>query len=170
MEKYYRHFKGGLYQLIGLAKDSETLEDLVVYQALYGEKQMWIRPTEMFFGKVERDGKVMERFQEVFDVDERFKDAARLIVKSRSSLRSNLQRKLAISYARAGRILDQLEKAGIVGPAQGKLPREVLVKDTDRLEQILFHYEPIPKANDDETSDRSMEKSIDELYLETMRQ
>lgn len=65
MDKYYRHFKGGLYQLIGLAKDSETLEDMVVYQALYGEKQMWIRPAEMFFGKVERDGKVMKRFEEV---------------------------------------------------------------------------------------------------------
>lgn len=65
MQKYYRHFKGGLYQLIGLAKDSETLEDMVVYQALYGEKQMWIRPAEMFFGKVERDGKVMKRFEEV---------------------------------------------------------------------------------------------------------
>ena len=65
MDKYYRHFKGGLYQLMGLAKDSETLEDMVVYQALYGEKQMWIRPAEMFFGKVERDGKVMKRFEEV---------------------------------------------------------------------------------------------------------
>ena len=65
MDKYYRHFKGGLYQLIGLAKDSETLEDMVVYQALYGEKQMWIRPAELFFGKVERDGKVMKRFEEV---------------------------------------------------------------------------------------------------------
>ena len=65
MEKYYRHFKGGLYRLIGLAKDSETLEDIVVYQALYGDKQMWTRPAQMFFGKVERDGKVMDRFEEI---------------------------------------------------------------------------------------------------------
>ena len=170
MEKYYRHFKGNLYKLIGLAKDSETLEEMVVYQALYGERQMWVRPADMFFGKVERDGKEMARFQEVFDVDERFKDAARLIVNSQSSLRSNLQRKLAISYVRAGRILDQLEGAGIVGPMDGKLPREVLVKDADRLEQILFHYEPIPKANDDGSAGRSLEKNIDELYWETMRQ
>ena len=170
MEKYYRHFKGNLYKFIGLAKDSETLEEMVVYQALYGERQMWVRPADMFFGKVERDGKEMNRFQEVFDVDERFKDAARLIVKSQSSLRSNLQRKLAISYARAGRILDQLEGAGIVGPMDGKLPREVLMKDSDRLEQILFYYEPIPKAHDDESAGRCMEKTIDELYRETMRQ
>ena len=65
MEKYYRHFKGNLYRLIGIAKDSETLEDLVVYQALYGEHQMWVRPADMFFGKVERDGKVMKRFEEI---------------------------------------------------------------------------------------------------------
>ena len=65
MDKYYRHFKGGLYQFIGLAKDSETLEEMVVYQALYGERQMWVRPADMFFGKVEREGKVMERFEEI---------------------------------------------------------------------------------------------------------
>lgn len=65
MEKYYRHFKGNLYRLIGIAKDSETLEDLVVYQALYGEHQMWVRPADMFFGTVERDGKVMPRFEEI---------------------------------------------------------------------------------------------------------
>ena len=49
MEKYYRHFKGNLYRLIGIAKDSETLEELVVYQALYGERQLWVRPADMFF-------------------------------------------------------------------------------------------------------------------------
>ena len=166
MEKYYRHFKGNIYKLIGNAKDSETLEEVVVYQAMYGDGQMWTRPAEMFFGKVERDGKIMERFQEVFDVDERFKDAARLIVNSQSSLRSNLQRKLAISYARAGRILDQLEGAGIVGPMNGSLPREVLVKDIELLEQILSHYEPIPKICDDGVDLQEARKLIDRLYWE----
>ena len=65
MEKYYRHFKGGLYKFIGIAKDSETLEDVVIYQAIYGDNQLWVRPADMFFGKVERDGKVMDRFEEV---------------------------------------------------------------------------------------------------------
>ena len=65
MDKYYRHFKGGYYRLIGIAMDSETQEEKVVYQALYGDGQMWVRPKEMFFEKVERDGKVIERFQEV---------------------------------------------------------------------------------------------------------
>lgn len=65
MEKYYRHFKGGLYRFIGLANDSETQEEVVVYQALYGEGGMWVRPAEMFFGTVERGGKVMKRFEEI---------------------------------------------------------------------------------------------------------
>ena len=69
MEKYYRHFKGGLYRLVGIAKDSETLEDLVVYQAVYGNHQLWVRPKAMFFSQVERDGKVFERFQEVPELE-----------------------------------------------------------------------------------------------------
>ncbi len=164
MEKYYRHFKGGLYKFIGLAKDSESLEEMVVYQALSGEGQMWVRPAWLFFGKVERDGRVFDRFQEVVDVDEHFKDAARLVVNSQSSLRSNLQRKLAIGYARAGRILDQLELAGIVGPMEDSLPREVLVKDIDLLEKILSHYEFIPKEGDDGMAGQEERHPVDRLY------
>ena len=65
MDKYYRHFKGGVYRFVGVAKDSETLEEMVVYQAMYGDRQMWVRPMSMFFGKVERDGKVFDRFTEI---------------------------------------------------------------------------------------------------------
>ena len=65
MEKYYRHFKGNIYKLIGIAKDSETLENMVVYQAMYGDRQVWVRPEKMFFEKVEREGKIMPRFEEI---------------------------------------------------------------------------------------------------------
>jgi hypothetical protein len=65
MAEYFRHFKGGLYKLVCIANDSETQEKMVVYQALYGEKLCWVRPYEMFFGKVERDGKVMDRFSPI---------------------------------------------------------------------------------------------------------
>jgi hypothetical protein len=65
MAEYFRHFKGGLYKLVCIANDSETQEKMVVYQALYGEKLCWVRPYEMFFGKVERDGKVMDRFSSI---------------------------------------------------------------------------------------------------------
>lgn len=58
----YRHFKGKEYQLIGIAKGSETLEDLAVYRALYGDGQLWVRPLKMFFEEIEKDGKKMPRF------------------------------------------------------------------------------------------------------------
>ena len=58
-----RHFKGGRYRLEGFAKDSETLEEKVVYRALYGEGGLWVRPAKMFFETIERDGKKMKRFE-----------------------------------------------------------------------------------------------------------
>ena len=58
----YRHFKGNEYRLIAVAKHSETLEPMVVYQALYGEQGLWVRPAEMWSQHVERDGYSGPRF------------------------------------------------------------------------------------------------------------
>ena len=58
----YRHFKGNLYRLLYVAKHSETLEDMVVYQALYGEQGIWVRPASMWSEHVERDGYSGPRF------------------------------------------------------------------------------------------------------------
>lgn len=58
----YRHFKGKRYEVIGVAHHSETMEDYVVYRALYGEGEMWIRPASMWFETVERDGVTYQRF------------------------------------------------------------------------------------------------------------
>ena len=63
----FRHFKGNLYRIEGFAKDSETLEQMVVYRALYGEGGLWVRPAKMFFETIERDGKTMKRFEPVED-------------------------------------------------------------------------------------------------------
>mgnify|MGYP000142838316 FL=1 len=57
------HFKGGRYRLEGFAKDSETLEEMVVYRALYGKGGLWVRSAKMFFETIERDGKKMNRFE-----------------------------------------------------------------------------------------------------------
>ena len=58
----YRHFKGGRYEVIAIAKHSETLEDMVVYRALYGEGGVWVRPASMWLELVQRDGKTFQRF------------------------------------------------------------------------------------------------------------
>ena len=58
----YRHFKGKEYEVVGIAKHSETLEDMVVYRKLYDNGGLWVRPKEMFLDTVERDGKVFKRF------------------------------------------------------------------------------------------------------------
>ena len=59
----YRHFKGNEYEVIGVARNSETLEETVVYRALYGDKELWVRPAAMWNETVERDGKIFKRFE-----------------------------------------------------------------------------------------------------------
>jgi len=64
----YRHFKGNEYEVLYLAKHSETLEPMVVYRALYGEHGIWVRPASMWNETVERDGHVFTRFTKIEDV------------------------------------------------------------------------------------------------------
>ena len=58
----YRHFKGNEYEVVAIAKNSETLEETVVYKALYGDGGYWVRPAKMWNETVERDQKVYKRF------------------------------------------------------------------------------------------------------------
>ncbi len=59
----YRHYKGNHYEVIGLARHSETEEKLVVYRPLYGAGDLWVRPLEMFLEQLEVDGKRVDRFE-----------------------------------------------------------------------------------------------------------
>ena len=74
------------------------------------------------------------------NLDSMFEDAARLVVVHQQGSTSLIQRKFAIGYNRAGRLMDQLEKAGIVGPAQGSKPREVLCADEAELEMKISAF------------------------------
>ena len=63
----YRQFKRNEYEVIGTAKHSETMEEMVVYRALYGEFGLWVRPASMWEETVERDGKTYQRFTYIGD-------------------------------------------------------------------------------------------------------
>ena len=63
--QYYRHFKGNIYKELHIAKHSETLEDMVVYQAMYGDHGIWVRPAAMFEEVIEREGKTFRRFEPI---------------------------------------------------------------------------------------------------------
>lgn len=63
----YKHYKGNPYNLMGLARHSESLEEMVVYQAMYGDYRLWVRPKELFFGTLMVDGKEVQRFSFVDD-------------------------------------------------------------------------------------------------------
>ena len=66
----YKHYKGNKYKVLGIAKHSETLEEMVVYQALYGEMGIWVRPLYMWSEEVNVDGKTVLRFMYAEEKDD----------------------------------------------------------------------------------------------------
>jgi len=65
----YRHYKGNQYEVIGFAKHSETLEDMVIYKALYCERGTWVRPLSMWENPIGVDGKTVKRFEYIGQKD-----------------------------------------------------------------------------------------------------
>ena len=63
----YRHYKGGQYRVLGTVRHSETLEPMTLYQALYGQQGLWVRPAAMFAEQVEVDGRPQARFARIGD-------------------------------------------------------------------------------------------------------
>ena len=61
----YRHYKGGMYEVVGTVRHSESLEPMTLYRALYGERGLWVRPAAMFEEGVVIDGKRQPRFQRI---------------------------------------------------------------------------------------------------------
>lgn len=119
----------------------DTLETERICQFI-SQQQGYISPFELpdpYFDENEYGGE--SRDVDMQHLDPMFEDAARLIVREQSGSTSLIQRKFAIGYNRAGRLMDQLEKAGIVGAAHGSRPREVLIMDDMSLENLLSQWE-----------------------------
>lgn len=119
----------------------DTLETERICQFI-SQQQGYISPFELpdpYFDENEYGGE--SRDVDMQHLDPMFEDAARLIVREQSGSTSLIQRKFAIGYNRAGRLMDQLEKAGIVGAAHGSKPREVLIMDDMSLENLLSQWE-----------------------------
>ena len=87
-----------------------------------------------------QDGETSGGSIDMQNIDPMFEDAARMVVTTQKGSTSDLQRRLGMGYARAGRVMDQLEGAGIVGPQEGSKPRQVLVADLAELDEVLSHF------------------------------
>ncbi len=87
-----------------------------------------------------QDGETSGGTIDMANIDPLFEDAARMVVTSQKGSTSDLQRRLGMGYARAGRVMDQLEGAGVVGPQEGSKPRQVLVANFEELDEILSHF------------------------------
>ena len=94
-------------------------------------------PQAHMLPEYEGEGEVVATTADLNDKDALFDEAARTVVQSQSGSTSLIQRKLRLGYNRAGRIIDQLEAAGVVGPFEGSKARQVLVKDILQLEELL---------------------------------
>ena len=116
--------------------DTPEVDDINQFIA---QQQGYLEPYELPEPPVGESDGVSSGSNEVdmSHLDPMFDDAARLIVREQSGSTSLIQRKFAIGYNRAGRLMDQLEKAGIVGQAHGSKPREVLIQDDMSLENLL---------------------------------
>ena len=114
--------------------DTDELEDIVHYIA---KQQSYVSPYLLPEVPLEGDEDSGLGDVDMTHLDPMFEDAARMIVSEQNGSTSMIQRKFAIGYNRAGRLMDQLEKAGIVGPAKGSKPREVLCVSEEQLMMIM---------------------------------
>ena len=131
----YRHFKGNEYEVVGIARHSETEEPLVVYRALYGEGGLWVRPAEMWNEQVNRDGKTYHRFYRL-DSIERVEKYERLFDEAAASHDLDKLR-LLDAYCTSGEWRDDYE-ADERGELPPELKRGVLSQDAlyDLLEGV----------------------------------
>jgi len=112
--------------------------EVVAINDFIAEQQGYVEPFELPEPIMEDDGGDFgSKDVDMSHLDPMFEEAARLIVASQSGSTSLIQRKFSIGYNRAGRLMDQLEKAGVVGSAMGSKPRDVLIQDENTLNNLI---------------------------------
>lgn len=126
-----------LIRIQGAFVDTQDILNICSY---ISQQQGYYSAYELPDPDIDKYTVIVDRDVDMTHLDPLFADAARLIVLNQSGSTSLIQRKFAIGYNRAGRLLDQLEKAGIVGPAKGSAPREMLVHEEVSLNKILSKY------------------------------
>ncbi len=131
----YRHFKGNYYRVLSIARHSETTEPMVVYQALYGDNGIWVRPADMWNETVERDGKVFQRFHPLNRVErvafyEQLFDEVRSTPREAAVSDKGIQRKVRLldEYYTSGKWQEDYE-ADEEGLLPADLKRGVLSQD-----------------------------------------
>ncbi len=128
---------GDLIRLQSAFLDTEEVENVTEF---IGEQQSYPNPYELPEAK-SGGNKDSEGEEDVLEnLDPMFEEAARLIVRHQQGSTSLIQRRLKLGYNRAGRIIDQLESAGVIGPFEGSKSREVLIEDEFGLEQFLNEF------------------------------
>ena len=131
----YRHFKGNCYRVLSIARHSETTEPMVVYQALYGNGGIWVRPADMWNETVERGGKVFRRFEPLSGAErvafyEQIFDEVRSMSRETAASVEELQRKVGLldAYYTSGEWQEDYE-ADEAGMFPADLKRGVLSQD-----------------------------------------
>lgn len=115
----YRHFKGNEYEVLAIARHSETTEPMVVYKALYGDGGVWVRPASMWLETVERDGKTYKRFYQL-DRIERIEKYERLFDEVSASEHPDLEKVRALEDYYAGQWKEDYES-----DERGELPPDL---------------------------------------------
>ena len=127
----YRHYKGNQYEVVGFAKHSETLEDMVIYKALYGEGGIWVRPLSMWDNPIEAGGKTVKRFEYVDAIDE--PHSHNELAEAHRALLSTLNKCEKIDGGKLGKSQQTLLERRI---AALKLALELIIKEPGGAENI----------------------------------
>lgn len=155
----YRHFKGNEYKVLHVARHSETLEYMIVYQAQYGDRSIWVRPANMFVEEITRDGKTFERFSYVNpNIDtqltvELSDEIKKTLYENNIDLLQELKREYPQLTSKVEFTDDGAKDIGTIILCSGVAASLVLIAITKLLETVLYrpHYVSVEEIGEEGT-------------------